>query len=449
VTPWLLVILLGWTTFAFAGVYLWTLWLPALLSIWLVLAARPWRRPDEDARWVERPLALIVCLVILQLVPLPAALVDVLSPAARRTWRALALAVPSWIPLSIDPRSGAWAALIAVITIVVFVSARRLLRSTGIRIFARGLSAIGLIVSAVGITQDATGSGLMYWSRRPLQEGAPPFGPFVDRNSFATWVLLAIPLSVGYLIAHTTVHHRRSRAGVRWTVRLRDALDGRAIWLTASVTFMLIALAATLSRSGMTSLAVAVLLGAWLGSRRQHRAGRANSWIAAVCAALVVLGVARIDPLVVGRRFAAARTSAADRFVIWRETLPIVHDFWLTGTGAGTYETAMLVYQRSSPGVRFNQAHNHYLQAAAEGGVLLTVPLGAALWSFARLAARRLRADHSGMYWLRVGAACGLAAVAAQSLWDTGLTAPANAILAAIAAAIVVHREEIVREPHS
>ena len=27
------------------------------------------------------------------------------------------------------------------------------------------------------------------------------------------------------------------------------------------------------------------------------------------------------------------------RLVIWRDTMPIIRDFWLTGTGAGTYET--------------------------------------------------------------------------------------------------------------
>jgi O-antigen ligase len=125
--------------------------------------------------------------------------------------------------------------------------------------------------------------------------------------------------------------------------------------------------------------------------------------------------------------------------VIWRETIPIVRDFWLTGTGVGTYETAMLVYQRSSPGVRFNQAHNHYLQVAAEGGMLVGVPVAIGLWLYLRIAARKIVADKTSMYWVRAGAVCGLAGIAAQSFWDTGLTAPANAFLASVAAAIVVH----------
>jgi O-antigen ligase len=413
---------------------------PAAACALLVAAASRARYPEPERATTDILLAAALAAALLQLVPLPWRALDIISPAARPVWQRVSLRVPPWLPLSIEPWSTAWAALVGAMVLATFVAARRLLHSHGIRMFVRGLSGVALVVSAVGLAQDATGHGLMYWRRAPLQAGAPPFGPFVDRNAFATWVLLAIPLCAGYLIAHTTVHHRRATGG-RWTTRLRDALDARAIWLAAAVGLMVIALAATLSRSGMASFALVLGLGAYLYRRRGRRDGGPAAWVALICAAVIALAVARIDPLVVGRRFAAVRTSAADRLVIWRETIPVVRDFWLTGTGAGTYETAMLVYQRSSPGVRFNQAHNHYLQVAAEGGLLMSVPVALALIAFARAALRKLREDASGMYWVRAGAFCGLAGVAAQSVWDTGLTAPANAVLAAIAAAIVLHHE--------
>ena len=119
--------------------------------------------------------------------------------------------------------------------------------------------------------------------------------------------------------------------------------------------------------------------------------------------------------------------------------MPIVRDFWLTGTGAGTYQRAMFVYQRSSRAVYFNQAHNHYLQVAAEGGVLLVGAVILALAAFLRAARARLTADRSGLFWIRAGAACGLGAVALQSVWETGLVMPANAALAALLAALVVY----------
>ena len=59
--------------------------------------------------------------------------------------------------------------------------------------------------------------------------------------------------------------------------------------------------------------------------------------------------------------------------------------------------------------------------------------------AFVRVARQRLSADRSGMRWVRAGAACGLGAVAIQSIWEIGLVMSANATLAAVLAAIVVH----------
>ncbi len=98
----------------------------------------------------------------------------------------------------------------------------------------------------------------------------------------------------------------------------------------------------------------------------------------------------------------------------------------------------MFVYQRSSRAVYFNQAHNHYLQVAAEGGVLLAGAVILALAAFLRTARARLTERPSGLFWIRAGAACGLGAVALQSVWETGLVMPANGALAALLAAIVI-----------
>ena len=117
----------------------------------------------------------------------------------------------------------------------------------------------------------------------------------------------------------------------------------------------------------------------------------------------------------------------------------LLRRFWLTGTGTGAFQMAMVVYQRSSPGKLFNQAHNHYLQAAAEGGLLLCIPIAAAMAALVRGCTRALSADRSGMVWIRIGAISGLIGVAVQSLLETGLTTPANGVLAAILAAVATH----------
>lgn len=432
--------LLGFSTFAFAGVYLPTLAVPALIAALLLVGYRPWPRTTASGRWsAGQWAAAALGLTLLQLVPLPGPLIDLVSPHARATWQQLVLEVPRSLPLSIDLAAGAWAWLVAFCTTAVFLAARHIFAGGGVRRVTRAIASIGLVVSVVALAQEASGHGLMYWTWRPLQEGAAPFGPFVNRNHFGTWAILALPLVGGYLAAHAAAHHPTPAAPKSWRARLRLAGDGRAIWLTAAMIAMIVALVTSLSRSAFFGLAVAALAAARCRTRHASLRVRPALWLTAglLLAALAV--TFRVDPVAIGARLAATPVSAYGRLTIWRDTLPVIRDFWLTGTGAGTYETVMLVYQRSMPGVRFNQAHNQYLQLAAEGGLLLCVPLALWLRAFLRDVREALAHDDSGIYFVRAGAVCGLAGAAAQSFWETGLTTPANAFLAAVLAAIAVH----------
>jgi O-antigen ligase len=137
------------------------------------------------------------------------------------------------------------------------------------------------------------------------------------------------------------------------------------------------------------------------------------------------------------------------RLTIWRESVPVMKDFWLSGTGAGTFGDAMVTYQQSRVWVgsmqkwaHFNNAHSHYVQVAAEGGLLLALPVLAALLLVANLGMRAVRADKGEMFWVRVGAAAAIAAVAVQSIWEIGLVMPANAVLAGVVAGLLLYRRE-------
>ena len=375
----------------------------------------------------------------MQLIPLPAILLDLVSPHARAAWRQLVLEVPDALPLSLDLDAGAWAWLVAFCVATAFLSARHIFGRGGVRQMIRWVATIGLALSAIALAQEATARGWMYWRWPPIGEGARPFGPFVNRNHFGTWAILAVPLILGYVAAHATAHPHRPDRAASWQARLRLAADARTIWLSAAVVMMIVALVVSQSRSSMLGLLIALLSGAWVARRQDASRSGPLRLLAGVLVLAALALFFRVDPAMIATRMSAVPVGFSGRMMIWRDTLPVVRDFWLTGTGAGTYDTVMLVYQRARPGVRFSQAHNHYLQLAAEGGLLLCVPLLLGLIALCREAVRVMRDDESGMYYVRGGALCGLAGVAAQSLFETGLTTPANAVLAAIVAAIAVH----------
>lgn len=413
--------------------------IPAIVLGVIVVAYRPWRAPYR-APLLHLWLRAVAIAMAVQLVPLPAIIVDHLSPHDRTVWQTFSLApVRGGLPLSVDLASSVWALAVGGGAILVFILSRQIFSGGGVRIAARGISTVGLVLAAICLAQDATGQGKMYWRWKPLSEGAPPFGPFVNRNHFATWVVIAVPMCIGYLLAHASAHkHHHTTAVATWHKRLLQLMDARSIWLGASICLMLVALVASLSRAGMVGLIAAIVLGAYLRGRRTG-SPRATWAIGAVSVAIVAAAV-RVSPSDVVQRFGAAGAAAAGRLAIWQATLPVVKDFWLTGTGAGTFETVMLVYQRTPSLFRINAAHNHYLQVAAEGGLLLGIPVAVAMVLFVRESRAALARDESGMYFLRAGALSGLFGVAVQSVWETGLTTPANAVLAALAAAMVVHR---------
>ena len=405
-----------------------------------IAALVAWRaRPDfsNDTRPLDIALALTLAGCVIQLLPFPAALVDVVSPYRESVVQhvQLAPAATTWAPLSVEPASSLHATAVFLAAILLFVGSREVFASRGVRATCRGIAWIGLALSCAAMIQRGMSATRIYGFWVPYEAGALPYGPFVNRNYCATWLVLATPLCIGYLMARLGGQGSRTpaRAAGNWV----STMDSRSIWLAIAGTTMVLALAVSLSRSGIMALLIAALV--LVSTGRQRIRGAGLMWIAMLAAVGGVAVLAFADLPAVIARFGEGVGSGIGRARIWQDTLPILRDFWPAGTGNGTYQTAMLLYQTGDRTYSFNQAHNHYLHVAAEGGLIVAGPLAMAAWTFVRLAGRRLREDVSGMFWIRAGAAAGLAGVAAQSVWETGLRAPANALLAAVLAALLVH----------
>jgi hypothetical protein len=439
----LLLALLVWPLVAFGGRSARTATMFGAACLLSALALRPRVRfrlsSTEPTYGLDSLLVGVVAAIAFQLVPLPASLVTLLSPNAEQLRRSLSLGASAafqWVTISIDVSSTLWAWIVTAGAIAYFWIAREQFGRGGVRQVARGITAIGFIAAVLAIAQAATAGREIYWRFPTEFEGPLPFGPFVNRNHFATWIIMALPVSIGYLAARTGAlpdesTHRAVRA------RILHAIDARTAWLLAAAATMSVALLLSLSRSGLLAMG---LSGAATIVWSQERIDATRRRRAIAIGLLIVLaGLAWADIPRLRERWAGAQTGLADRATIWRETIPLVEDFWPTGTGAGTYQQAMYVYQRSTRTVFFNQAHNHYLQVAAEGGVMVMGLVAAALVALVRTARRRLIGDSSGRASIRLGAACGLVAIALQSTVETGLVMPANAALAGLLAALVVH----------
>jgi O-antigen ligase len=201
---------------------------------------------------------------------------------------------------------------------------------------------------------------------------------------------------------------------------------------------MLAGLLFSQSRSGLLGAVASFLYLGWL-SRRRLTTKRAT-W--AIAGLGVMVGVAAtfadIGALSI-RLHSSMSEGLVGRLSIWRQSLPVVRDFWLVGAGAGTYQSVMVLYQTSSRLFHLSHADNELLQIAAEGGVLLGLPVAVTLLAGIRLAARRLREDRAPIFWLRAGASAGMLALFTQNMVEMTLRVPANAVLFAILAAVLLH----------
>jgi hypothetical protein len=441
-----LVGVLAWTTFLAGGVYPWV-WIPAAgLLLGLALAVRPDVVRDTRFRILDLTLIAVVLACLAQLVPMPAEIIRRFDPQAIAVRTALWLPPPltssnlPWIPISIAPNDTLAAVGIFLSAIIMFWTCRQVCQEGGTGRIVRVIAFIGLVASVAAIIQRAQRIDMLYGVWRPLDAGARPYGPFVNRNHMATWIIMACPLAFGYLLARTPRKERPHHFSQR-VVNVMKQLGTMRIWLVVAVCVMTLAVMLSASRSGLIGLMSAFLFSAALTRGRGTMAVRRWVIFQFTLLALVVLWFANYDVLL--RRLEESITGAQagrGRVAIWLDAIRLVEDFPVTGTGAGTFGKAINVYQTAEPGYAIDQAHNHYLQLMAEGGAWLLLPAALAAGLFLVLAGRSLKQDLSSNYFIRAGACAGMAGILVQSIWETGLTMPANALLFAVLAGIATHR---------
>ena len=389
-----------------------------------------------DVRWLDLMLVAFVAAMALQVVPISPRLRLGLSPALRTTDLQLRLDAPinpmedPPHPLTVDSVSTMQSLALSIAVVAVFWCSRALFRRGGIRIGARAIAALGLGVAVFGVAQHVTAPHSLYWVR--TFKFTEPFGPYMNRSDFAMWFVMALPLTCGYLL--TRLQSRQSRGRGFGA----DTFDNTSLFLTVAIGLMTAALMMALSRSGIIGTAAAGLTLWALSEQRLRRHGRARL-LAGICCVVVVALFYANTTAVATRISDTMNQGLGGRLLIWRSTLPIIRDFWLTGVGAGGYERAMIVYQPYPHETYFNHAHNEYLQLLAEGGVLLAIPALAVLVSGIAVLRKRLIEDRTAIYWIRVGAVSGIVGAAVQSLWETGLRRPANTLLFAVVAGIALH----------
>jgi len=440
-------LILAWGALAFGSVYDWAYW-PLAVGSLLCGAFALFPRthvPRVPSASLMIGLTVVAIAAAVQLVPLPESILDVVSPRAGDLLSELdimfAARATDRHAMSIAPSATITALALYAAFAALMLGVARAVSLTGARRVVACIAGLGIVLAVIGIVQRPFYDGRIYGFWTPVMTGSP-FGPFINKNHFAGWMLMALPATFGLLCAG--VARAMPRVDTDWRRRilwLSSAEASHVLILAAAAAVMALSLVLTMSRSAILAFAASVSLTSWWAIRRLP-SGWGRFVVAGYFIGLVVFGVGWVGMDAVVARFGSANPATInERLPIWQDTWRIIADFWLTGSGLNTYGVATLFYQTSVPDFHLREAHNDYLQLAAEGGLLLGVPILCTIATFARDVRRRFVESTGSSYWIRLGAVTGLIAVAFQSTVEFSLQMPGNAALAAVLAGIALHRD--------
>ncbi len=453
-------LLVVWGAFAFGAVYPWA-YTPLAVGCALVgvlgltLGDRPvW----PDNRLLVAAIGGIFLVGLVQLVPLPRPLLERVSPGtslyltqfdfgwSRAVDPTTGIVTTQSHPISLAPALTVTALLLQTSLVLFLCGLLRSLSRTSAGRLCNGLVFIGFALAVFGIAQkallgDNAFDGMrIYGVWKPEDILSTPFGPYVNKNHFAGWMLMTIPVTLG-LAAAQMQRLTRPLRNFRDVLLWLSAPDGGRMMLYLVVALvMTLSLLMTGSRSGTGCLAL-LLVGATLAAGR-FLSGRAM--LAAGGATLLVfmlgLGWAGRDARL--ERFVSDNESIAMRLDIWRMSARIVREFPVFGSGLDTFGTASMAFQAPGRDLHYNEAHNDYIQLLVEGGILTFLLLLVALASLVRAAAARLRSRDDGveLHWIRVGAVAGLSLAGIQALVEFSLQMPGNAALFVVLLALALFR---------
>lgn len=366
--------------FFFGGARPW-IWQSVTGLFFIFLGARLFRHTmPAPARGLRAVACILLLAPLAQTIPLPAALLEILSPV-RAEWSQALLQFGNTgnATISYDVLA-TWTHLVWWFFLAVFaaVLGQTLSREAKLPtwllhyLFAlAGLQAIYGIVQTLlptlGVlwdTQAATGQAYKGYAR----------GTFISRNHFAAFLGLLWPVLLAYLMVLKSPRKMERILGDRQRAQILMQKKAFGIFCLALV---VLALFLSQSRGGILSAMLAfTLLSLFAGLQRKRVA------IALTTCWIIMLGyVAVIGFEDLTSRFLHIDQGMAGRVELWKDGWEIAQDHPLTGTGLGTYPEASRAYQNAfGPERRAVHAHNDYLETAAELGLPAACVLIAGIW---------------------------------------------------------------------
>jgi O-antigen ligase len=376
-----------------------------------------------------RLLVAVMGLVVFQLVPLPPWLLSWVSPGAFSFYNDPAL-VPlhgwQWRTITASPADTARGLVfLAGMTLLYASVYQEFDHPTWRRRLAKTVVLVGFAMTIEALVQQAYTANMIYGLYQPRWDWAV-FGPYVNRNLFAGYMLMAVPLGVGLTVeAFEGLRHawgRRRRHG--WLALGDPEASTFLRWAAVSMT-LVVGLWATRSRGAVLGLLVWAIAASLFARRRL---------LTLVGVVLIVgLGVAWLGVEANLGAFRGRGYLDTPRLQIWTDSLRLFRLSPVFGAGFNAFGTALPPRQTVLKSEWIGTTHNDYLQVLVDLGVIGAALAAVLLWRLLRSGVRAARhgAFHAGLFG-------SLVAVLAHNLVDCNWQLPANAATFVAISALVM-----------
>lgn len=378
------------------------------------------------------PLILLVLWMLFQLLPLPAVVVQTVTPAIYNIYKPIheAFGQDQWIPFTVNQKATLFEsmriasyALFYFLTVQILSSGTRLKKTVGV------VSYLAIFIAFMAIIQKFTSPDKIYWFRA-IPANAKAFGPWVYHNQYAGFMEMMCPLVFAlFLFYRPTINHKRS---LRSRIAAMFTTPGSNLHLFFGFGTIVIisSIFISLSRGGIISLTLALAFFLAILPREKVNFKFATYGFLAIGAALMITWFgweSVVDKF--GTTFTATGGIDNVRLTLWKDSLQIIRDFWPTGTGFGTFIHIYPLYTTLSTDFILDHAHNDYIELLTNGGIIGFV---LAAWFVLTIIIHgwkkiRLRRDRYAIL-LSIGALTGIVAILLHSVTDFNMHNGANGL---------------------
>ena len=370
-----------------------------------------------------------LCFIFFQLILLPAFIVDLISPTRLSSFR-LIFADNQWLTLSENHHESLSFFVESIFYYLVFVFTLILVNSHArIKLLTWVIIYSALFQAMYGSLMTLSGAEYGFFFEKYTYLGVAT-GTFINRNHLAGYLNMGIAVGIGVLISGLG-KDEVLRTARHWYRKVVQLLLSRKAQLRVYIALCTIALVLTLSRMGNMAFFISLTIAALLALKLTHHARKTMLFL--------VVSIIVIDLFIVSAWFGLGKvvdrlekTSAGteQRDEVATYTFEYWKDYFITGSGGGTYKEIFPTYRGYEIKGYYDHAHNDILEFASETGVVgITLLVSIVLLSlFTAIKALSLRREPL-MIGLAFTATMAILALSLHSFVDFNLQIPANAAL--------------------